>query len=371
VLASHPIQYQAPLYKEISRRGLVNLDVAFLDSTSTGPYYDGDFGTTISWGIDLLDGYSSTFIECDSLKNRARWPLALARWLARHDIVVLHGHSNPKMLSAAAICRSLGIPYLLRGDSRAESQATGIRRLARHALATFAVRNAAGALPVGKLNAAFYDRYGHIPHFLAPYSVDNSRFRAAADAVRYDRRERIASVGLDPQRPVVIYSGKLYPGKRPLDAVQAIERCAGQLNLLILGDGILRADIRNFEARLPIRSLGFVNQADIPGWYACGDVLVMPSEIDNWGLVVNEGMACGLVPVVSDAVGCAPDLVQGVGEIFPTGEIDSLAQCLLEASKSAGVRADLIRRRLDQFTIAQTACGYERAALALYRRPRR
>ena len=97
----------------------------------------------------------------------------------------------------------------------------------------------------------------------------------------------------------------------------------------------------------------------------------MPSEIDNWGLVVNEGMACGLVPVVSDAVGCAPDLVQGVGEIFPTGEIDSLAQCLLEASKSAGVRADLIRRRLDQFTIAQTANGYERAALALYRRPRR
>jgi glycosyltransferase involved in cell wall biosynthesis len=188
---------------------------------------------------------------------------------------------------------------------------------------------------------------------------------------RHDRRERIVSVGLDPQRPVVIFSGKLIPRKRPLDVVRAIEQCAAKINLLILGDGPLRAEIRKFEARLPIRCLGFVNQADLPGWYACGDVLVLPSESEPWGLVVNEGMACGLVPVVSDAVGCAPDLVQGVGEVFPAGDIDSLAQCLLRVSKSAGGRADLIRRRLDQFTIAQTASGYERATLALHRRHRR
>ena len=85
----------------------------------------------------------------------------------------------------------------------------------------------------------------------------------------------------------------------------------------MLGDGPLSAEVRHFEARLPIRCLGFINQADLPGWYACGEVLVLPSEKEPWGLVVNEAMACGLVPVVSDAVGCAPDLVAGVGEIVP------------------------------------------------------
>ena len=371
VIASHPIQYQAPLYQEISRRGRVSLDVAFFDLTGAVPRYDSDFGKTVVWDVDLLGGYRWTLIECDSLRRAAKWPLALVRWIARHDIVVLHGHSQPKTLSAATICRAIRVPYLLRGESHAESQATGLRRLGRHALATFTVRGAVGALPIGKLNTTFYDRYGHVPHFYAPYSVDNARFRAVADMARNERRERIASLGLDPQRPVVIFSGKLIQRKRPLDAVRAIEKCAGEVNLLILGDGPLRAEICKYEARLPIRCLGFVNQADLPRWYACGDVLVLPSEREMWGLVVNEGMACGLIPVVSDAVGCAPDLVKGVGEVFPVGDIDSLAQGLLRASKSAGDLADLIRRRLDQFTIVQTAAGDERAALALNRRPRR
>src|ERR1022692_3228054 len=44
VLATHPIQYQAPLYQELSRRGLVNLNVAFLESKGAVPHYDRDFG---------------------------------------------------------------------------------------------------------------------------------------------------------------------------------------------------------------------------------------------------------------------------------------------------------------------------------------
>ena len=65
-----------------------------------------------------------------------------------------------------------------------------------------------------------------------------------------------------------------------------------------------------------MRCLGFVNQAELPGWYGCGDVLALPSGREPWGLVVNEGMACGLVPVVSEAVGCAADLVEGSARSF-------------------------------------------------------
>ena len=87
--------------------------------------------------------------------------------------------------------------------------------------------------------------------------------------------------------------------------MRAIER-VGALNLLMLGDGPLRAEIRGYERRLPVRCLGFVNQAELPCWYASGDILALPSGREPWGLVVNEAMACGLLPVVSDAVGCGP-----------------------------------------------------------------
>ena len=90
-----------------------------------------------------------------------------------------------------------------------------------------------------------------------------------------------------------------------------------------------------------------------------------PASREPWGLVVNEGMACGLTPVVSDAVGCASDLVHGVGEIVPVGDVEALAAALLLASNDAQARHDKIRRRLARYTLTETAKGYEQAALAL------
>jgi len=365
VLATHPIQYQAPLYAELARRGVVDLEVAFLSAIGVQPFRDPSFGVTLAWDIDLLGGYRSTVLARRSLPAKPVWLASVTRWLRRQDVVVLHGHADPDILLAVAACRTLRVPYLLRGDSHAEPSADGWRRAARHLVAGAVVRGAAGALPTGERNAAFYRRYGRIPHFTAPYSVDNDRFRAISDAARPARAARLASLGLDGQRPTVIFSGKLIEQKRPLDAVRAIAQADGSLNLLILGDGPLRAEIRGYETDLPVRCLGFVNQAELPGWYGCGDLLVLPSGREPWGLVVNEGMACGLVPVVSEAVGCATDLVRGVGETFPVGDVGVLAAALSRAAGTARDRQEKIRHRLSHFTLAETANGYEKAALAL------
>jgi glycosyltransferase involved in cell wall biosynthesis len=125
--------------------------------------------------------------------------------------------------------------------------------------------------------------------------------------------------------------------------------------------------VQGYEGQLPVRCLGFVNQAELPEWYGCGDVLALPSGREPWGLVVNEGMACGLVPVVSDAVGCATDLVEGVGEVFPVGDIAALAAALTRACADVRDRRERVRGRLSRFTLAQTASGYEQAAMALGR----
>lgn len=369
VLATHPIQYQAPLYQELSRRAVVDLDVAYLNMQGAQPYCDREFGMTVEWDIELLSGYRWTQLASSSLLARSRWLLLLTNWLRRHDVVVLHGHSDPQMLLATVACRTLRLPYLLRGESGPQASATGWRLSARHVLASFSVSGAAAALPIGQLNAAFYSRYSDVPQFLAPYSVDNDRFQRLSEMEMANRAKRLSSLGLDPVRPTVIFSGKLTARKRPLDAVRAIAACGGALNLLVIGDGALRQEIRQFERQLPIRCVGFVNQADLPGWYAAGDILVLPSESEPWGVVVNEAMACGLLPVVSEAVGCAPDLVQGVGEIVPVGDIGRLAQALMEVSRSGAARRESAQTRLDRYTVVETARGYEQAALACVGRP--
>ena len=76
-------------------------------------------------------------------------------------------------------------------------------------------------------------------------------------------------------------------------------------------------------------------------------------------------MACGLIPVVSDAVGCGPDLVAGIGEVFPVGDVGALADALGRVARDAPARRARLRDRLAGFTIAATAAGYEQAAIAL------
>lgn len=67
----------------------------------------------------------------------------------------------------------------------------------------------------------------------------------------------------------------------------------------------------------------------MPEAYAAADVLVLSSSFqETWGLVVNEAMACALPAIVSDRVGCAPDLVipGETGEVFPAGEVATLSE---------------------------------------------
>ena len=81
-----------------------------------------------------------------------------------------------------------------------------------------------------------------------------------------------------------------------------------------------------------VRFLGFVNQSRLPGVYRAADILVLPSEYEPFGLVVNEAMLCGRPVIVSDRVGAKYDLVREgeTGFVYPCGDIEALARILRE-----------------------------------------
>ena len=80
----------------------------------------------------------------------------------------------------------------------------------------------------------------------------------------------------------------------------------------------------------------------MPACYAACDVLVLPSTgRETWGLVANEALACGRPIIVSDAVGCAPDLAADgvVGRTFPLGNykaFEAIAAVLDDPPPSCG-----------------------------------
>jgi glycosyltransferase involved in cell wall biosynthesis len=135
-----------------------------------------------------------------------------------------------------------------------------------------------------------------------------------------------------------------------------------------LQDGLAQAAR---EAGLPATFLGFVNQSRMPAIYASADVAVLPSDgSETWGLAINEAMACGVPAVVSDAVGCGPDLIEagGTGEVFPLGDVPAFAQALRnvlgfapEATRSR------LAARIERYGPVQAAEGILRGADMLCR----
>jgi hypothetical protein len=61
-LVSHPIQYQAPLLREIAKVHDIELTVFFRSDISIKEYQDHEFGVKVLWDIDLLSGYRHIFL---------------------------------------------------------------------------------------------------------------------------------------------------------------------------------------------------------------------------------------------------------------------------------------------------------------------
>ena len=171
-----------------------------------------------------------------------------------------------------------------------------------------------------------------------PYFIDNQRFAAAAVQFSQQRNALRQAWGIPADVPCFLFSGKLIPKKHPLDLLRALSLAIQQgakAHVLVAGSGELMDQARALveRQRLPVTFAGFLNQSELVRAYIAADCLVLPSDYgETWGLVVNEAMACGLPAIVSDQVGCGPDLVRTgeTGAVFPMGDITALAALLVE-----------------------------------------
>jgi glycosyltransferase involved in cell wall biosynthesis len=365
VLAYWPIQYHSPLYQRLAERGNVELDVLYLSDKGFRSAIDPEFGVPVAWDIDLLSGYAHHFLTSGERPAAfGRKVGELLRWLPAQDAVVVNGYASPWMVTAMALCRARGIPYLLRASSHPQGISTGMRRQLRKLGTRVAVAGAGGGLCMGNLNAEFYRRNHARRIFLAPNSVDNERF---ADTPEISKADLLRRWGLSGDRPVIMYCGKLSPRKRPLDLCAAIGRLPGDVTTIFVGDGVLADRVRASLNPGGGVVTGFINQAELPSYYHAADILVLPSEIEMWGLVINEGMAAGVLPVVTDRVGAASDLVQGVGHVYPCGDVPALAAALSEAIERVRDRQirSLVQRHAARYSLDRTVLGFEEAALAV------
>jgi len=109
-------------------------------------------------------------------------------------------------------------------------------------------------------------------------------------------------VGFDPDRPVIVFLGRLVLEKGLAafaDTVARLEHAGHAPQVLVIGDGPARAW---FQARLPRAVFaGFLTGEVLAAALASGDIFLNPSTTETFGNVNLEAMACGLAMVCADA----------------------------------------------------------------------
>jgi glycosyltransferase involved in cell wall biosynthesis len=126
----------------------------------------------------------------------------------------------------------------------------------------------------------------------------------------------------------------LSPEKNPLILLDAYRRLQRpNTTLIIVGDGRLMDEATSFVAEHKLDSVifyGFQNRHEIGKFYAACDALVVPSDREATGGVINEAMCFGLPVVVSDQVGFKQDFaMEGyTGFTFPVGDVEELTRQL-------------------------------------------
>lgn len=370
-LVSHPIQYYAPIFRALARR--CDLTVFFAHRQTAEGQAKAGYGVTFQWDVDLLSGYDSRY-----LTNVSRQPstdvfagcdtpeIAQEIEQGHFDAFLVPGWGLKSYLQAARACRRARVPVLVRGDSQLASQRGGALRMAKALAFPLFLRRFDGFLYVGQRNREYLQHYGVRSDrlFFSPHCIDNEAFHIGSEAARSQSPR-------DPNRLArLLFVGKLVDSKRPFDLLAAAARIQGRrVEVAFAGAGEAEARLKQAAAAAGVPAVfhGFVNQSELPAVYTAADVIVSPS-VETWGLVVNEAMACGLPAVVSDAVGCGPDLIEegATGAVFPLGDMAGFARAIervLDLDPSS--RRAAISAKMAVYSPERTAQGIMDAAAAV------
>jgi glycosyltransferase involved in cell wall biosynthesis len=381
VIETHPIQYHAPVYRLVQQVHGIPVTAIYGSDFSTAGYRDVDFGTTFAWDTDLLSGYSSVFLSTVAAGGASAAHQVVADGVRRElknlapAAVLTVGYSPRFHRDAWLAAWRIGSPILFRGETNdAAIDRSWLKQVSRDAFLRAAYSTCSRLLYVGQQSRRHFERLGVSDHRLvfSPYCVNADVFQSS-EADRRDCRPLVrGELGVSDDQSVVLFSGKLSRGKGVDLLIESVRRlpddARSRVVLAFLGDGPLRRDLERQAAAppaVPAIFLGFQNQSQLSRFYHAADLLVLPSESETWGLVVNEALHHGVPCVVSDKVGCAPDLVEHgrTGYVFSTGSAYALAGALENALHLTGredVRQDC-RAKVDAYSTARAAAGIAEA----------
>jgi glycosyltransferase involved in cell wall biosynthesis len=371
VLTSHPIQYQAPWFRALAKFWDLEVFFAF---KPTPKEQGAGFGVDLTWDVDLLSGYHYRFLtNISPAPNVEEWAgcdtpeIGDIIEAGKFDAFIVPGWYLKSHWQAIRACRKLGIPVTTRGDSQLATPRSWFKKVIKKLWFHYRLCSFDAFMTVGVRHREYLEHYGVDPRhiFFAPHFIDTDWFAVRAAASWSQRAALRASWGASGDTCVSLFVGKFQEKKRPADLLRAAVDVPGDHLVVFVGSGELDVHLRSLAIGLGVNCFfaGFKNQSQLPAVYAAADVLVLPSDGgETWGLVVNEAMACGIPVIISDACGCAPDMIEPghTGYTFPVGDTFCLAERIESVMRAKSAGHDwrpALKRKIQVYSLENAAFG--------------
>jgi glycosyltransferase involved in cell wall biosynthesis len=349
IVTTHPIQYQSPLFKEISNFKKFKADVYFASKHGfQSRYIDIDFKKKINWNINLLSGYNYFFSKKNN-QNINSFFLSFKNlnknlFAKKYDAILLFGWNNILYIKTFFLAKLHRVPLILRAETNFEHKINYFKKIIKFLILFFFFRFIDYFLYIGSLNRKFYLSLGVSKKklYFAPYSVDNKFF--------LNKKKIGVTINNRFKKKIILFVGKFIERKNVKEFLNLAESLKNdtRFNFLMVGDGhqinFCNQFIKNNKL-FNIKVAGFKNQRELKNIYNKAFLLVVPSKYETWGLVINEAMASDLPVICSKNCSSSKDLIihDKTGYIYDIGDIKFLQKTIIKLAESKKKYLDIVK----------------------------
>jgi N-acetyl-alpha-D-glucosaminyl L-malate synthase BshA len=172
----------------------------------------------------------------------------------------------------------------------------------------------------------------------------------------------------EPDEKLLTHLSNFRPVKRILDVIEVFAKVSAALpaRLMLIGDGPDRSAAEHLALRLGVADrIHFLGKQDnVNELLPLADLMLMPSEMESFGLAALEAMACS-VPTIATRVGGVPELIDDNvnGLLFPVGNIEAMSTAAIallnDTLRLAAMAAAGRRTASDRFCTTRIIPLYE------------
>ncbi|MDA9863776.1 glycosyltransferase family 4 protein [Flavobacteriales bacterium] len=307
ILSTHPIQYNAPLFRMLHEDDGIELQV-FFSKTWDQVKFDPDFQREVTWDIPVSEGYPHSTHNGSTRSGQQALIQAIQAF--HPDALLVYGWNFPGHFYTMRQFHGR-VPVWFRGDSHLLNPMPVWKKAMRKAMLTWVYRHVDVAFSVGTANEAYYRWSGLNQNQLtpAPHATDLQFWQKDNATQIEEAKNWREEMGIPKDAKCVGFAGKLEPLKQVDLIIRSTLNSGENHHAIIAGTGPLETALtQDFGSHSQVHFVGFVNQSRMPVFYRMLDALALASFSETWGLCVNESMACGTPCVVSDRAGCAQDI---------------------------------------------------------------